>query len=320
MSAPEHPEQESETEREERHRRAERSHWTFEKIFGSLALLFAAVAGAAGIAGAIAAFRAYNAANQGITNAIEANKISRNALIASQRAFVTVTVTPEKKEVFVQPPDGSPAKGLPGWWFVPVFENSGTTPTRDLRYLPLVIVCNVDQSVIKRVGIAASFSIAPKQNIMFGAEPDQCPINAYMPFAPYDPDDAFDSLQTGNAPVGPHAKIPISGIGITEQLLRETALPDNTKRWFVYGSIHYKDRAPDERSHITKYCYIIGQDQRSDGGIDPRMTFCSHWNCADEECQDDKKQFETELSAATRQHRLSFPTKPSTAPVTKPEN
>jgi hypothetical protein len=63
------PEEETESAREERHRVAERRHWTFEKVGGFFALLFTAIAGGGAIASAIASFGAWNAATKAVTEA-----------------------------------------------------------------------------------------------------------------------------------------------------------------------------------------------------------------------------------------------------------
>jgi hypothetical protein len=88
MTTPDQSTDESENAREERHRCAERRHWTFEKIGGSIALLLTFVAAVGAILSAIAGFRAYDAANQAVKTALEANQISI-------RPYIKVKFEPE---------------------------------------------------------------------------------------------------------------------------------------------------------------------------------------------------------------------------------
>jgi len=83
-----HPDEESESARTERHRRAERRHWTFEKIGGSFALIFTAVAACGAIVSAFAAYWAYKETGRTAKAAIEANQIAI-------RPYIKVKLEPE---------------------------------------------------------------------------------------------------------------------------------------------------------------------------------------------------------------------------------
>jgi hypothetical protein len=78
------PNDESENTRSERHRSAERRHWRFEKIGGSVALGFTAIAATGAVLSAIAGFRAYDAANRAVQAALGANEISIRPYITSR--------------------------------------------------------------------------------------------------------------------------------------------------------------------------------------------------------------------------------------------
>ena len=102
MPAPDHPENESEAAREEYHRRAERRHWFFEKVGGSVALLFTAIAGGGAIASAIASFGAWNAATEAVTKAnrqaVAAETqiaVAKDTEIRQLRAYVFATAVTE---------------------------------------------------------------------------------------------------------------------------------------------------------------------------------------------------------------------------------
>lgn len=96
MSAPEHPDEESEGARAERHRSAERRHWFFEKIGGSVALGFTAIAAIGAILSAIAGFRAYDAANRAVQAALDANQIAI-------RPYIKIDLLPDTFEITSSP-------------------------------------------------------------------------------------------------------------------------------------------------------------------------------------------------------------------------
>jgi hypothetical protein len=97
MSATDQPDEEGASARAERHRLAERSHWKFEKIGGSIALFLTAVAAIGAIASAIAAFHAYDAANRAVDAATTANQIN-------SRPYVKVVFHPETFRMHVPDP------------------------------------------------------------------------------------------------------------------------------------------------------------------------------------------------------------------------
>ena len=81
MPRPDQPEEESESTRQERHRRAERRHWAFEKIGGFVAISFTAIAAGGAVASAIASFGAWDAADNAVKAALAANQINSRPYI-----------------------------------------------------------------------------------------------------------------------------------------------------------------------------------------------------------------------------------------------
>jgi hypothetical protein len=94
MSTENQSRDESEATRNESHRSAERSHWRFEKIGGSVALIFTAIAGGGAALSAYAAFQAWDAADKSAKAAIEANKISSDTEGRQLRAYLIVSHGP----------------------------------------------------------------------------------------------------------------------------------------------------------------------------------------------------------------------------------
>jgi hypothetical protein len=102
MANPDHPDDESEEARNERHRSAERRQWAFEKLGGSIALVFIAIAGGGAVASAIASFGAWNAANDAVRAALTANEIN-------VRPYIKITLEPE---TFRMPISGAGFRGV----------------------------------------------------------------------------------------------------------------------------------------------------------------------------------------------------------------
>jgi hypothetical protein len=83
-----HPEDESENAREERHRRAERRHWCFEKVGGAVALVLTAIAAVGAVASGFATYWAYQETQRTAEAAIVANQIAT-------RPYIKITLEPD---------------------------------------------------------------------------------------------------------------------------------------------------------------------------------------------------------------------------------
>jgi hypothetical protein len=78
----------------------------------------------------------------------------------------------------------------------------------------------------------------------------------------------------------------LAGMGITEPSLR--AILGGFKM-SIFGLIYYNDIFPSTKEHVTKFCYQIGANLSETNQIASSFGFCNHWNCADDECDDDRK-------------------------------
>lgn len=214
-----------------------------------------------------------------------------------QRAFVgirEIEVTPISNFKFA--PTG---KTEPGWQFVPVVENSGSTPTVNLEIYCTAFVPSTYKTsknglihtVFGRVrtGPLQSFSFT----LPFRSELPRLEM-PYRLQAPPDPAEGIKPAAAIRTALVPHGASKVGGIGIrTDDLI---ASARESHQWFVDGVIFYNDTFPHSASHITKYCYIVTPYAN---GRAPTISFCRHWNCADGECTKDKASYEKEVRAFT---------------------
>ena len=208
------------------------------------------------------------------------DETTREAFTAVQRAFVNVSeLKIEKGKILPGPPGNPGTSEESAWWFTPMIQNTGNTPTKDMHFLPIA-------------WCAPGFSLAPAQ--AFGCEA--------TPLPPTDPDNFVLERSTGHAVLGPHSLIPIGGVGTpvpTIEVRLGIAQRTTGGEWFVFGVIHYNDIFPHTREHVTKYFCSIDANNFSFGKIKPAYGLCKHWNCADDECPKDKEDYEAELQKAT---------------------
>jgi hypothetical protein len=221
--------------------------------------------------------------HNGITNKISrrANEISRQSFVAVQRAFVNVDLKVEHEPGLMPGDPGAPGVKAMYWTFTPIIENSGNTQTRRLE--------------------VSTMAWCPPPGVGIALKPLQGMICKVTPVVPGDPQHfyAIGSGKTIHSILGPHAKREFGGAGVTENFI-EASASSGTLRWYVFGVIHYEDIFPQTQPHITKYCYQIEGTKSVTGEIRPVPSFCEHWNCADDECDRDRREYEEELA---KEHR-----------------
>jgi hypothetical protein len=176
---------------------------------------------------------------------------ARESFTAVQRAFVTVNeVKIEKFQV--------PVYGIitnPNYWrFTPTIENSGGTPTKNLRWATSVAVGGPTED-FNKLGL-----------------------------------DGIEKDATGPAwrygILGPKARINLTQ-DATRLELPEGWFPEmaaNRKNVVWQGVFQYDDIFPDTEGHITKFCYVVRVP--AVGEKIPFLQQCyGRKNCADEECK-----------------------------------
>jgi hypothetical protein len=213
---------------------------------------------------------------------------------STQRAYVTISAfdTPVRLD----------PNGRTKYWFIPAIKNNGSTSTVGLTIF-MAATCPqvIDISMAGRTAITCDY------------------LNLNEP---------SDPAETINLPVfnqgippiihamlGPQSSISLGGIGIDEDSLR--ALVSGFPM-FIEGMITYNDIFPGTRLHITKFCYQLGANTSEDKKIVPSYGFCDHWNCADDECDEDRKNYEREIAEGKRPARKPPPPNTQTKSINIP--
>jgi hypothetical protein len=243
------------------------------------------------IAAAASAVSAWRAGDQ-VEVAINANKLNQESFASVQRAFITVTELSISAEYTQNP------RGFFGWSFKPIIENSGATPTQNLRIVPL----------------AATFTTA--QIFDFNGKPIPRP-GIELPAEPSDPDEAFIRHESPiRMLVGPHTKVTLPTTPDPR-----LAIPNGSIGWivdgfasvFVFGSIHYFDVFENTPERVTRYCFRIDAKREAvTGDKEPTFSFCRFWNCADAECRADKTDYQKEAERLAVAARALPPVPPRT--------
>jgi hypothetical protein len=176
-----------------------------------------------------------------------------------QRAFITVTELSIKRGNANRFLNGTPESRF--WMLTPQIENSGTTPTRNLRWI-----------------VAPGFTFASEEEIPNAA----ADVEAQTPNL----DQAWNY-----GILGPRSRMSLDFAGNASGLLDTAAadLAPGIVKMLFQGVIRYNDIFADIDEHITKFCYWIRVDfsnaERTSVG-DPYARQCGgHTNCADDECK-----------------------------------
>jgi hypothetical protein len=216
---------------------------------------------------------------------VESNSISREAFTSVQRAFITVSSFDTPVRLSDAP--GQPNKQVKYWWFIPNIKNSGNTPTKNMKYF-IGANCprELNIAVVKHMAVACDFT---RQDIID-------PVDLFNNPTFKDKEDA--------AILGPQSAIALGGIGITEASIQAIAKGFNL---FIFGVISYNDIFPHTKKHITKFCYQAGANLSEKSEIVSTFGFCAHWNCADDECDDDRKAWDADVAAGKIQKPFEPP-------------
>jgi adenylate cyclase len=74
---------------------------------------------------------------------------------------------------------------------------------------------------------------------------------------------------------------------------------------YVYGVIWYDDIFLRSERHKSKFCFIVQPVKRGDSPTTVSYGLCQYWNCADDECEKHKTDYDAEVESIS--HRLARP-------------
>jgi hypothetical protein len=236
--------------------------------------------------------------NQANIAATEQHKDTIEALTTVQRAFVYTRELQFVARIGDDPLN--PTNHPLSWWFTPIIENSGSTPTKQMR---IVVIASCGTEPLR-----VNFGFGPKQSMMCQDMPDA---------GPPDPGEImthasdYKSLHLITASLGPRAQTPVGGFGMPPDYIRN--FPKNIYFW---GAMQYNDVFENTNQHITKYCYAVSATKNESGASEPLISLCPHWNCADAECDADRKQYTEDTKGWVMQPIITLPATPSKPNVT----
>ncbi|WP_316216260.1 hypothetical protein [Bradyrhizobium sp. SZCCHNR3003] len=225
-----------------------------------------------------------------------ADETTRESFTSVQRAFVVVTDFSQSQETIGD---------MKGWRVTPLITNIGNTSTTNFEFIE----------------VTSSNSLQIETNYEWSREHHKEVCLARMIGNPADPDAFFAAkprrplgavnLQINRANIGPKEFtkpiLTTDNDRFVSYDLFKAALNKGISPFF-YGEIRYNDIFPGTKKHVTKYCYgLFGIRGDNPPVGSPVFARCSHWNCTDEECVDDRKRFEAEIAEAAKSPKANCP-------------
>lgn len=210
-----------------------------------------------------------------------------------QRAFVNV---PDMSaEQITRDIEGKPTKV---WRFSPKFANDGNTPTSDMRY-----IAGIRSYFDSTQGRASpTVMMAAVMHFKWVAVTGNPPNRIQFP------DDPDTLVRTHKRRVftflGAHGTRQVSSVEIPEDAFEWSV--QHGWRTFFYGEITYRDVFDQSIEHLAKFCFLLtGEDLGN--GFQARTSLCDYWNCADEECKNNKRRYDADVMKDERDHASEAP-------------
>ena len=197
---------------------------------------------------------------------------------AVQRPFVNASNVEISSEIKL---DNAGAK-FKRWIIRPVITNDGYAPTEEMRL-----------QVIAHGSIAngESASMVFLSDLPIGDGP-----HGYV--FPPDPDDWMKNAR--RVFIGPHGRNSDGFVEVRDDELRSSIW--SGMGFEVVGEAVYHDAFPHTPVHKSKFCYVI-TGIPTDKDFVPQATLCSHLNCADDDCKQDKNEYD---AAVTKEPKYKY--------------
>ena len=203
---------------------------------------------------------------QGITIA-RTDETTRSALVDVQRALIVA----DELQIIPMPKDAA----APDYWLVsPIFENGGSTTTKEMAFFPGIVW--FDKSPL------------PSNLIVDTIDPDVSDLR-------------FEERKRFPAALGPRARIPVYTYIITKDDALRMATSNDNFRVYILGQAKYNDAFEGTPQHTTKFCFRLFGTIGGNNGLTsifgfshvtlktvPGLSYraCFHNNCTDKECKE----------------------------------
>jgi hypothetical protein len=176
-------------------------------------------------------------------------EVTKSDLLVGQRAYVYVSFQPSVQK-------NQDTGNVSGWGITPIWQNFGSTPTRNMH-----------------------------NHISVKVFDGPIPLDWDFPDL-WDKKNIKHNERTGTLlPVGPHSIIHGQSLHISIDNVRESVAP-GTKTIYVWGWAKYEDVFPLTPKHVTRFCnrVVITGDPTNPEKCSISFPLHTVYNCADDEC------------------------------------
>jgi hypothetical protein len=161
------------------------------------------------------------------------------------------------------------------WIFETPIENSGNTPTRSMRVNFAGSTGPDVPDVPIPLGKDAEKGYAMSSAMSRAIRKSPPPIQAFL---------------------GAHARNSFIWIDLDQNQIKMIA--SGATQSYLYGTVHYYDVFDDTPEHITEFCYRVIVRTLPDDTQRPVPLLCDSFNCADDECPKQRREYEATVRAA----------------------
>ncbi len=175
-----------------------------------------------------------------------------------------------------------------------IVENSGATPTRELKY-------------VSAVGHFGAKRTQWLKEIYSGVDlPAHVPVDPEFLYEMITKSGESDGWITRDV-VGPKQTIKIGPINSTVSKTNLLCFSGMGLTYTISGVVFYKGVFNASPIHKTKFCFTIYPGQNRHGEFEPRYGRCRHWNCSDDECRQDQDVYYKRVSESFSKHGRPVP-------------
>jgi hypothetical protein len=235
----------------EKYEAAETKYWRRQNYIGGIGVAISAFTFIAAIVAAVIAYKAYVANTKAVVEAKRQADAAIEANSQVQRPFVTFAGLQITQQNLLNP-------GLPYIWLTVLAQNSGNTPTKNMKYV---------------VSTAMLQPLDPEDMYQkeFGA--------------------ADGNLWRITLPPHYNGSLGFPASGIPASSFK--TMVEQHQWYFVFGATHYEDHFTGSKEHVSKFCYAVGAAMNDN--TQPAYEPCRFWNCADEDCEADQARYAAEM-------------------------